>query len=71
MVVKNPLIRPAISWGVNVALGGVPLNYHDSRLHEKRSKASIHGGGFWGNRVLRFRGGFFFLPHISIPWTLL
>ena len=32
-MVNNPSIRPAISWGITVALGGggggVPLNSHD------------------------------------------
>ena len=29
MVVKNPLIRPAISWGVASGGGVVPLDFHD------------------------------------------
>ena len=30
-MVNSPLIRPAISWGVNVALGGGTLDPHDLR----------------------------------------
>ena len=33
----SPLIRPAISWGVNVALGGVgPLDSHDFNRKKRR-----------------------------------
>ena len=32
MVVNNPLIRPAISWGAGwqVALGGLPLEFYET-----------------------------------------
>ena len=33
---NRPRIRPAVSWGRNVALGGIPFDSHDNMIRSKQ-----------------------------------